>query len=124
MFCKTEGTSQRRPKFIGKMTTLVDIASYWAKVLQQRRGSQKPPYQPNVFQDPTQSSSCVCLELEDDPPAAEEPDIGRQDDRYTRKWPLQDLARALPFPILSYRVLLLGTKDFLNLDSNLHSYVT
>lgn len=112
IFCKIEGTSQRRPKFIGKMTTFVDIASYWARVQQQRRGSQRPPYQPNAFLDATQSSSCVCLELEDDPPAAEDPDIGRQDDRYTRKWPLQDLARALPFPLLSYRVLLLGTKEF------------
>ena len=112
IFCKIEGNSRRRPNFIGKMTTLVGIASYWAKVQQQRRGSQKTPYQPNVFLDATQSSSCVCLELEDDPPAAEDPDIGRQDDRYTKKWPLQDLARALPFPLASYRVLLLGMKEF------------
>ena len=113
IFCKIEGNSQRRPKFIGKMTTFVDIASYWAKVQQQRRGSQKTPYHPNIFLDATQSSSCICLELEDNPPAAEDPDVGRQeDDRYTKKWPLQDFARALPFPPPSYRVLLLGTKEF------------
>ena len=112
VFCKVEGNSRRKPKFSGKMTTFVELTSHWAKVQEQRRGSQKTPYQPNVFLDATQSSSCVCLELEDDPPAAEDPDIGRQDDQYTKKRPLRDLAGAFPFPLPSYRVLLLGTKEF------------
>lgn len=108
-FCTIEGYPKRRPEFTGKMTTLENIALCWTKVQQQRTGTLKTPYRPDIYLDATPSSSCVCLELESDPPVAEDSDMGRQDDRYTQKMPLQDLSTALPFPLPSYRVLLLGS---------------
>ncbi|KFY63558.1 hypothetical protein V496_03866 [Pseudogymnoascus sp. VKM F-4515 (FW-2607)] len=110
-YCTIKATTRDRPEFSGNMTTLDDIALYWAATQQQRRGSQKVPYRPNVFLDAVQSSNCVCLELEDHPPAIDHPHIPRQDDKYTQKWPLQDLARRFPFPLKSYCVLLLGSRS-------------
>lgn len=43
---------------------------------------------------------------------SDDPDLGRQDDRYTERIPLSSLAQKLPFPLQSYRVLRLGIRRF------------
>jgi hypothetical protein len=110
--CKMAGTIGRQPSFTGQMTTLDVITVYWETVQQQRRGSGKFPYRPDVFLDTTPTASCVHFELEDNVLEADDPDIGRQDDRYTERIPLSSLAQRLPFPLQSYRVLRLGIRRF------------
>ncbi|EGU86919.1 hypothetical protein HZS61_003084 [Fusarium oxysporum f. sp. conglutinans] len=111
-FCTIESYRGFRPEFAGRSTTLEDIWRYWTGVQQDRRNSRKIPYQPTVFLDASIASNCMSLELCDDPPAPEDPDIGRLDDTYTEKMRLQDLASVFPHPMESYRVLLLGSKEF------------
>ena len=110
--CKMGGTSERRPQFTGQMTALEVLASYWAEVQEQRCGSGKFPYRPDFFLDATPSEGCAHLELEADIPQADDPDLKSQDDWYTKRIPLRDLARRLPFPLQSYRVLRLGIRRF------------
>jgi len=115
LFCKIEGTRGFRPEFSGRSIVLEDIWRYWIEMQQDRRNSQNIPYQPTMFLDASIASDCMSLDLCDDPPAPEDPYLGKVDDTYTKKMRLKDLASAIPHSMNSYRVLLLGSKGF---DSN------
>jgi hypothetical protein len=111
-YCSIEASPRRRPLYTGLTTTLPRIVEQW-KQIQERRGiSQDMPYRPMVLLDATETATCLCLELEHDPPAPDDPALRRFYDKYSRRLPLKDVQKALPCPIESYRILLLGSRRY------------